>query len=293
MIARLITILILMASLLSACNTPQAQQPTSAPAQDAVATQVSRMLTSMPTPTLPFPTDTPAPTNTRLPNTPTPPEPTQTPTETPPAPTETQTVTATLSSSDPAAAFGQPIWQTSFDTANVFGIIDNDNTRIHQENGALVMTAVNPNGWLGWSLTFSKQPKDFYLEATIKTGACSGNDQYGLMFRAPNAEDGGYFYGITCAGNYFLRAADFANNTDFFPLAASSSSIIQAGSEQTNRFGVMAKGNAISLYANGKLLNEVNDFTFSDKGFFGGFITAYQTAGFTVQIESISLWNIP
>ncbi len=67
---------------------------------------------------------------------------------------------------------------------------------------------------------------------------------------------------------------------------------IVTGSNQANRLGVRAEGDRISLYANGNLLAEITDSTFSE-GNFGAFIAANETPGFTVWMEEISLWNLP
>ncbi len=282
----------LAALLLNACsNSRSSVTPT--PQQDAVATQVSMMLTNQPTATVMLPSATFAPTETSIPTE------TATATGTNSTPTPAATVTPSVASAtptsiagDPKTALGNPSWQANFDKDKTFGKIDNENTKISQANGALLLTGVNANGWLGWSLSFSQQPKNFYLEATLNPQTCAGSDQYGVMFRAPDV-NGGYFYGFTCDGRYFLQAANF-NDLDkmIVPLTASDGAIA-AGANQTNRLGVMVKEDKISLYANGKLLKEVTDTSFKDKGYIGAFITPYKTAGFTVKMTALSLWNLP
>ena len=287
--------LLLTALLLTACNTPKAPLASPTPRQDFVATEVAMMLTSTPREATPTSTATLAPSETPTPNGPTavvitPTDTAQPVTDTPAAPT--MTFTATLPSGDPKTSLGDPTWQTAF-TKNVgFGLYDNGHTKVSQESGALDLSAADPNGWLGWTLTFSQKPKDFYLEATFETQSCSGKDMYGLIFRTPNTSDGGYLYGFTCDGHYSLRSADFKNNNVVDLVKLASTDKIQSGSNQTNRMGVLVKGDQISLYVNGNLLTQVNDATFADEGYFGAFIAAYETAGFTVKMSQISLWNL-
>lgn len=273
--------------LLTACNAPGSPAAASTPTADLVATQVALMLTQMPTVTHQPSTATQAPS-------PTPPSATSTPTETSsPTPTSTDTPEPTPSNSDPKVYLGQPVWQTTFDSGKAFGVIDNENTRIRQENGALQLTGVNANGWLGWSVTFSRQPLDFYIDATFTTQTCSGADQYGLIFRAPDT-NAGYFFGVTCSGQYYFESNDFKENgVQTRIIQATSDPHLLPGSNQTNRLGVMAKGDQISLYANGVLLQTVTDTSFAEKGYFGAFVAAYQTAGFTVSMEDIALWDLP
>lgn len=275
--------------ILCACSTLDANTPTQLPTEDAVATQVSVMLTQQPSPTIAAATATIEPTLTDIPTA------TQIPATATPAVTETSTATTepTLPSGDPKVYLGQPEWFTSFEMGRNFGVVDNENTRIYQENGALVLTGVFANGWRGWSLTFSRQPQDFYLDATFNTQTCSGNDQFGLMFRAPNT-GAGYFFGITCNGQYFLEANDFNDNgfqSRLIELTPSQQ--ILPGSNQINRLGVMAKAKQLTLYINGSRIQEITDTHFEEKGYFGAFISAYETANLTVHMDEIALWDLP
>ena len=70
-----------------------------------------------------------------------------------------------------------------------------------------------------------------------------------------------------------------------------SASAINTGSNQTNRLGVLAQGGKISLYANGSLVDEINDTTYTN-GYFGAFVAANKTAGFRVDLEQIKLWKL-
>jgi hypothetical protein len=275
-----IILLIFMTILLAACNLPTAASTT--PTDDAVATQVSQLLTKIPTATTApaiLPSATRAPDATATDTTPTL---TQTLTSTPPADTPT---TAPTQANDP------PDWMDTLEGGKAFYKYENDNTRVTQEGGHLALTGINANGWLGWSLTFSRKPANFRLETVFTTQACSGTDFYGIIFRAPNA-NAGYFFGVTCDGHYNLHARDFENDTDTVLVNTTSGTGIIPGSNQTNRLAVRAEGEKISLFANGTLLQEVNDASFSS-GSFGAFIAANETTGFTVWMEEVSLWNIP
>jgi len=267
----------LAAAALAACNLPSAQ-PSSTPTPDAVATQVSFLLTGMPTATAPLPSETSTPeakpTDTAEPPTPTPQPPTDTP-----APTAT------------AAASSEPDWRDTLDGGKAFYKFENENSRVTQQDGRLILTGLTANGWHGWSLTFSRQPRNFKLEAVLIPQACSGADLYGLVFRAPNANSG-YFFGVTCDGRYNLHRRDFDDGTDDILIQLSSNPAIQPGANAVNRLGVKAESDRIGLYANGTLLQEVIDSNYRE-GYFGAFVAAYETAGFTVWMDEISLWNLP
>lgn len=275
---------LLLILLLAGCNLPAA--PSAVPTPDAVATQVSLLLTQVPTATTAPVTPASATQASESTATATEPVPTSTMTSTLPA--ETPTLTPTTAPTD---ANDPPDWQDTLDGGKAFYRFENDNTRVTQEGGHLALTGITANGWLGWSLTYSHKPADFRLEATFIPQACSGSDIYGLVFRAPN-ENAGYFFGITCGGSYNFHSRDFANDVDTVLVNSTNAAAILPGANQTNRLAVRAQGDKISLYVNGALLQEITDSSYTS-GSFGAFVAANETSGFTVWMDEIALWNIP
>jgi hypothetical protein len=273
-------ILLLLSILLAGCNLPDRSLPEPSATPDVVATEVARMKTEMPTATNP-PTQAPLQPTGTLPSFPT--------DTAAPSPTNQAAVTSTPIPGDPAAALGAPGWKDSLDTTKNFYLYDNDNTAVEAGSGTLRLIGRTNIGWHGWSLTYAQNAADFYLEGTFVTGTCRGADLYGLTFRA-NKENAGYFFGITCDGRYDLRARDFNNNTDTEILPLKSNPAILTGSGQTNRIGVKTEGSKISLYANGVLMEEVTNDTYT-AGYFGPFIAGFETAGFTVDLDQIALWK--
>ena len=280
---KLLLILSIAALLLSGCNVPGRQTALPSPTADIVATEVQRMLTQVPTPT-PAPTSTEQPSPTVLATLPA-------ATDTPaPSPTAPATLTATVNPSDPAASLGAPTWKDTLDNAKNFYLYENDNTRIEMGSGALKLTSITTVGWHGWTLTYVAKPANFYLEGVFKTGDCAGKDLYGLIFRA-SKENAGYFFGITCDGQYNLYTRDFNNNVNTEIKPYQSNAAILKGAGQVNRVGVLANGDKLSLYVNGVLLEDIKDSTYTD-GYFGPFIAGNQTANFTVDLDEISMWKI-
>lgn len=208
------------------------------------------------------------------------------------APTNTTIPTATGIPGDPVTSLGQPDWKDDFQKASTWGLqtpYDDGHTRVSITPGKLVVKSYESNGWRGWRMMYSKI-KDFYLETTIQTLTCSGSDLYGIIFRAPDNSKG-YWLTITCDGHYSLDVGDI--NASDPVIVSKTSTLIKSGSNQVNRFGIMAQGNKISLYANGKLLEEVTNDGLVNAGAFGYFIAANKTAGFTIESTEIAYWNLP
>lgn len=296
----LIILLLIIAAGSVACNLPASPEPSptdsdpsveyTAAAETLIAqlTEVAQTLTptspggspdeATPTATNPAVTDTPI-TPTAAPVTPTT---TSTP---PPSPT------ATLPASDPRSGLGDPTFSDTFTDGTSWPLYTDEHVSFTVKDSQLVMTAFDPNKYNGWMFTWPVVD-DFYLEMTTETDDCSGLDQYGLMLRAtkPPPEYIGYLYGISCDGQYSLRRW---NGEKYVTLIDwTSSEQINAGSNQTNRIGILADGTRLVMYANGELLQEVSDAT-PQGGRFGVFVGSANTPDFTTRVDMIDQWNIP
>lgn len=279
---KLFLLLIISSILLTSCNLPVNN---STPDPNEIATRVAQTMAALP-----------IVTNTQPPATPeqataTNEQPTPTFTLTP-----TETSTATTSPADPKLTLGDPTWSDSLDSYTAFFRaadypFKDDSVKITVENGAMVFKSLRTNGGKRWRLT-SRDPRNLYLEATFKTVSCSGDDQYGLVFRAPTYGDGyGYYFGITCSGSYYLLK--WTSSGSDLVVDTTPDARILSGAGQTNRLGVMAVDNSIKLYVNGTLIKELSDSSIKDKGYIGAFVSAVDDPGFTVQMEQISSWTLP
>ncbi len=301
-----ILILGCLAILLAACLPIQSTQNSEAEIQ----TRVAQILTT-------FPTETPEPTNP-------PPTPQPTPTVQPPtatvgvtntpvvveatttatlnntqaiASTQTASVmtpTATLMVGDPRATLGSPSWTDLMDKSDNWPTGTNMYTSIAFGNGEMDLTALTEVS--GWRLTGTSLT-NAYIEMTGKMETCSGIDRYGIIFRVPVLVDAnqGYLFGITCDGQYYLLSYDGTigvNGTTNGLVWYTSNAAIVAGANKTNRIGVLFKGNSIKLYANGVLLKEITDSTFS-KGYFGVFVRKETTNNLKAKITEMDYWVIP
>lgn len=209
-----------------------------------------------------------------------------------PEPAAQPTATQTPPANDPKSVLGDPDWQDTLSNGKNWsldeGPVEIGSATFSQSNGRLnVVNNSTSSGFIYWLtyLTF----QDAYLEATFDVDNCSTNDQYGLVVRAPNYDDGrGYYYTMTCGGQYDLRRWDNSGSTMLLNLP--SSAAINSGSNQTNTLGIWIQGKVIRLYVNNQFLTEINDGSLSAEGHFGLFINSVQTPGFTIHMDEISYW---
>jgi len=194
---------------------------------------------------------------------------------------------------DPKQELGQQTWKDDLSTGQNWQLDSGDITYVATTfsagNGNLSanMAGIGKFIWLLNYLTF----QDAYLEATFDVAGCANDDQYGLVFRAPDYESGfGYYFHITCDGHYDIRR--WSTDGSSMLLGMPFSEKIHKGPNQTNTLGVWIKGPIIRLYANGNLIEEINDSVLLSNGHFGLFISARQTPNFTVNMDEISYWTL-
>ena len=218
---------------------------------------------------------------------------------TPSQPVTTTPVQVTPSVTPTAINFneklGMPGWKDELNSGSGWSLskpyTEMPNVLIQVVNGALSMSRSVPYGGKNWWLNY-QQIKDFYLQAKFKTQLCNSDDQYGLVFRAPNYNSGlGYYFTITCDGHFNLMRWDGSGAANLFTWEKADA--IQAGSNQTNEFGIWVRQNVIRLYANGVLLKEISDYSLTNKGHFGLFIDSRQTPGFSIELDEIAYWENP
>jgi hypothetical protein len=308
---RITVTLILLSMIISGCNLPNLSAPT--PTLDVLGTQVTVKLTAASLATK-APVSTAIPTLS--PKTITPVvslAPTQTPTSaasatsnaaaatstmtatastTAPLPSATKTATPTSIPGDPRGTLGKETWKDNFQKPSIWGLdtpYDDGHTRVSISSGKLILTSLEGNNWHGWRM-YNAKLQNFYLEVTVQTHDCSGSDQYGVIFRSPDNSKG-YWFIVTCDGKYSLESGSIGSSVEI--IKAKTSPLILAGSNQTNRLGVMANGNKISLYANGKLLEEVSNDAILEAGVFGYFIAGAKTVNFTYDSTEVIYWKLP
>jgi hypothetical protein len=149
-------------------------------------------------------------------------------------------------------------------------------------------------GFSTWYFTW-RELSDFYLQATMDSGSCSGQDAYGLIVRGPEHMAGvsyGYVVAFTCDGKlwvYRLDGADPFTATDLVSLTPSQ--YINAGANQRNLIGIQAIGDTLTIYANGHQIAQVTDSRY-EFGRFGVFVCPQWTSFYTYRVVNLSYWDL-
>lgn len=182
---------------------------------------------------------------------------------------------------------GSPDWKDPMDNSNSWYDLSTDNTEWEFDDGMLRMTSKSTDKPEEWGLSSKPAMTDYFLQVTFKTGdTCGGLDRYGVLVRSPDPSMG-YVFEFSCDGRYRMYIWD-GENYDALQ-EWKSSGFIAGGSDQTNVLGIWLQGETIKLYANGKLLAELENDKF-DEGRFGLVIGADQTEGFEAYVDEVAYW---
>ena len=203
-------------------------------------------------------------------------------------------INATSGASPAREDLGEPDWVETFDAnTSRYYLGSDEDVSFEIDDGSLVMTAFTASGDQ-WRVAQSVTVADFYIEAQFHTGeACSGEDSYGMIVRAPNQADNfidsGYVFVFSCAGKFRVYRMD--NNAYQGLYNWTASAFILAGPDETNTMGIKALADQFELYANGQLLASFSDATYQ-QGYYGLTIRAKNTADFQVLVDQVSFWEI-
>jgi hypothetical protein len=184
---------------------------------------------------------------------------------------------------------GEPDFKDSLVSTNNWFLLETTNVKFTGGDGELLLTAINPGENDEWGLANISPLKNFYLELIFTTHEpCSGLDRYGVIARAPDPNQG-YVFGFSCDGRFHLYKWD---GSRYQPIQGwKNSPQIKDGPNQTNRLGIFLNSDQIKLYANGQLISEYTDSTYSE-GRFGVFIGADQTQNFKVSLDEALYWKL-
>ena len=218
------------------------------------------------------------------------------PTNTPESsPTPTLTPTATISPTstsppgDPTAGLGEPTYEEDFSDAAYWLQYNDANSIVKIQDNSLRFTKKSANNYSLWTASWPTL-QDYYLDVVAQVpGDCSGKDEWGILFRTPDASKG-HIFTITCDGYYRLRLWD-GTNMDLL-VESTESEHINTGSAAFNRIGVKAVDEEISLYVNGFFLATINSNAYDVVGPYGVTINAVDTDNLTVHFTELRYWDL-
>ncbi|NUM43640.1 MAG: hypothetical protein HUU38_02955 [Anaerolineales bacterium] len=239
---------------LSACQTVETFLPTPTPTATATPTQT-------PTPTIIWfpPTNTPTPFPT---------------VEIPPTP-------------DQRAGIGELLYSDDFSTGEGWPLLTSARGNVALSPNRLTLTVFEPRALVS-SVLQGVVFGDFYLEITAQTSLCSGEDQYGVLFRAASQADF-YRFALSCDGQ--TRLDRLVGGVASSPQTWMFTSAVPVGPAGTVRLAVWAVGREMRFFINDQFQFSINDPMISSGGI-GVFARAAGETAMTVNFSELEVYAV-
>jgi hypothetical protein len=197
----------------------------------------------------------------------------------------TQPVTPTL---DYHPGLGSLIFSDSFDQPSLWDTSTAAAASASVVRNRLVLTVNGPGPLSILSLRNQPVLGDFYAQAQVDVSLCSGQDQYGMIFRA--APGGNYYrFSVNCSGQV---RPERSRNDSRLPLQdwrTTGDAPVGAPAEIT--IGVWAVGNELRFFLNDHYQFTLHDPVFS-RGTLGFFAYASGNSPVTVSFSELAVYAV-
>jgi len=230
------------------------------------------------------------------------PLPTPTPTSTPTAtitptptivwfpPTNTPTPFPTLEitpTPDQRTGVGEILFADDFSTGEGWPLLTSSRGNVALGKNTLALTVLEPRAAVS-SVRSGTFFSNFYLEITAKTSLCSGEDQYGILFRVVSQVDF-YRFALSCDGQ--TRLDRLYGGTASSPQPWMFTSSVPAAPSSTVRLGIWAVGKEMRFF-----INDQYQFTAMDSlhpsGAIGVFARSAGDTAMTVNFSDLSVYEV-
>lgn len=160
-----------------------------------------------------------------------------------------------------------------------------DNTSADIQNDTLVLLA--ENNFIGWSLN-NQDHEDVIIEVdTFQLSEDIVND-YGVVCRADTSSSGAGYYFMVSGDGYYAIFLGTEESLD--PLVEWTESAAINQGQDANTLVAVCVQDYLALYANGELLAEVNDDTYTE-GYAGVAAGAFEDGVTEVEFDNVRVWN--
>jgi hypothetical protein len=177
------------------------------------------------------------------------------------------------------------IFSDSFDQPELWDTASSAQASASLSRNRLILSIDGPGPLSIISMRNQPEVSDFYAHALVDISLCSGEDQYGMLFRASGSRDY-YRFAVNCSGQLRLERVQ---NGAAYPLQDwLSSGDVPSGAPAQVKIGVWASGREIRVFLNDHYQFSLLDRYFSS-GMLGFFIFASGTNPVTISFSALSV----
>jgi len=173
-------------------------------------------------------------------------------------PTNTLTPFPTLEitpTPDQRTGIGEVLYADDFSTGEGWPLLSSPRGNVALGLNTLALTVFEPRAAVS-SVRQGVVFSNFYLEVTAQTSLCSGEDQYGILFRAASQVDF-YRFALSCNGQ--TRLDRLVGGTASSPQPWMFTSAVPSAPSSTVRLAVWAVGREMRFFINDQFQFEISD----------------------------------
>jgi hypothetical protein len=182
---------------------------------------------------------------------------------------------------------GSLILSDNFEDTTAWQVSDKLSGSVEYSAKRLTLAVHQPQG-----IVFSFRPsptlKNAYVEITTSISLCSGNDSYGLLFRASSIQD---FYRLSVNCNGLIRLERVRNGVVNTLTDWTISSQLSAGAPLSIKLGAWMDGTTFRVFINNAFQFEAHDDAFSI-GTLGVFARSAGNTSVTVNFSNLQVFEL-
>jgi len=202
----------------------------------------------------------------------------------------TATVTAVPSPTLPpaiAADAGPLLFQAAFSPDEGWRLSSDADGGASLSGGSLVIAVSRPNA-SRYVLAPGPPAVDFRLEAEVRAGLCSAEDEVGILFRVGPLEEH-YRLTLSCQGQ--VRVTRVLSNGAAVVAGPADAPSAIPGSPAVNRIGILARGDGFTFYINDVEVLRADD-PYLLAGGFGFFVRSAGQGQTTAALTALSVYAL-
>ena len=206
----------------------------------------------------------------------------------PPTATATRMAAAGASATAfPLPPLGELLLHDDFSDAGPWSLFQGARGGASISGGVLSIVLNEPGAYVSASRT-DLFLSDFYLEVTLATSLCAGQDEYGLLLRAASPSDF-YRFSLSCDGRYRLDL--IRGGTATSPLPWAPSAAVPRNAPAMTLLGVWAQGGDMHIYLDG-IYQVSAPISAIPGGTLGFFARSGGANAVTVNFLDLSVWSL-
>jgi hypothetical protein len=182
---------------------------------------------------------------------------------------------------------GRVLHEDNFSSQGVWSLSDTQEGSVALGNNELTIAIGETDAYL-FSVRENPTFNDFYMEITAQPNLCRELDEYGVLFRVTSTGNH-YRFSLSCNGQVRLDRISGGEISSPQPWLLSGS--VPPGAPSSSRIGIMAQGEEMRFFVNGRYQFSITDPLLTSGGV-GVFARSVNERAVTVNFSDLVIYEI-